>query len=49
MTYQEIIRDIDPAINPVGVEAAMRLQYSTLDHLSPRGPSPRRSRSAHCV
>ena len=25
---------MDPDINPVGVEASMRLQYGTLDHLS---------------
>ena len=31
--YQRLIRKIDPAINPAGVEASMRLQYSTLDHL----------------
>ena len=32
-TYQQRIADIDPTINPVGVECAMRNQYSTLDHL----------------
>ena len=31
--YQRLIREIDPAINPAGVEASMRLQYGTLDHL----------------
>ena len=32
--YQKSIHDIDPSINPAGVEASMRLQYSTLDHLT---------------
>ena len=31
--YQKSIHDIDPSINPPGVEASMRLQHSTLDHL----------------
>ena len=31
--YQRLIHEIDPAINPAGVEASMRLQYSTLNHL----------------
>ena len=31
--YQDLIHEIDPTINPAGVEASMRLQYSTLDHL----------------
>ena len=34
MTYQKTIAELDPTINPVGVEACMRLQYGTLDHLS---------------
>lgn len=33
MTYQQTIHEIDPTINPAGVEASMRLQYGTLDHL----------------
>lgn len=33
MNYQQTIRDMDPTVNPAGVEAAMRLQYGTLDHL----------------
>lgn len=32
--YERSIEKMDPAINPVGVEASMRLQYGTLDHLS---------------
>ena len=32
-TYQRIIHDIDPTVNPAGVEAFMRLEYHTLDHL----------------
>ena len=31
--YQQSIHDIDPSLNPAGVEASMRLQYGTLDHL----------------
>ena len=32
--YQEFIHELDPTVNPAGVEASMRLQYATLDHLS---------------
>lgn len=32
--YQKIIHEIDPALNPAGVEASMRLTHGTLDHLS---------------
>jgi len=31
--YRDRIRRIDPSINAAGVEASMRLQYGTLDHL----------------
>lgn len=31
--YADAIRRIDPTVNPVGVEASMRLQYGTLGHL----------------
>lgn len=31
--YQDLIREIDPTCNPRHVEAWMRLQYGTLDHL----------------
>ena len=35
LTYaQKVIRGIDPAVNPVGVEEFMRLHRGTLDHLS---------------
>lgn len=34
MSYMTLINTIDPTINAAGVEASMRLQYSTLDHLS---------------
>lgn len=32
--YQELIQEINPSLNPAGVESLMRLQYSTLSHLS---------------
>ena len=31
--YQTLIREVDPSVNPAGVEASMRLQYGTLNHL----------------
>lgn len=31
--YQEMLHGMDPSINPAGVEAHLRLQYGTLDHL----------------
>ena len=31
---QKLIHELDPGVNAVGVEAHMRLQYGTLDHLS---------------
>ena len=33
-TYRAIIREIDPGVNAAGVEASMRLQHGTLNHLS---------------
>jgi len=33
MAYQQSIHAMDPRINPAGVEASMRLQYGTLNHL----------------
>ena len=33
MSYQSIIREIDPHVMAAGVEAHMRLEYGTLDHL----------------
>jgi len=32
--YQELIHEINPRLNPAGVESLMRLQYGTLSHLS---------------
>ena len=32
--YAKTIGKVDPTVNPIGVEASMRLQYGTLDHLS---------------
>lgn len=32
-TYQDLIHEIAPHLNPAGVEACMRLQFSTLSHL----------------
>jgi hypothetical protein len=34
MYYQTAIREIDPTVDAAAVEVWMRLQYSTLDHLS---------------
>ena len=31
--YQQMIHEIDPTVNPAGVECLMRLEYHTLDHL----------------
>jgi hypothetical protein len=31
--YQDFIRELNPKVNPAGVEASMRLRYGTLDHL----------------
>ena len=33
-TYRAIINRIDPRVNAAGVEASMRLQHGTLDHLA---------------
>lgn len=32
--YQQTIHEMDPTVDPRHVEAAMRLQYGVLDHLS---------------
>ncbi len=32
--YQTLLHEIAPDLNPAGVEASMRLEYGTLDHLS---------------
>lgn len=34
--YQRLIHELAPGVNPAGVEASMRSQYGTLNHL-PRG------------
>ena len=34
MLYQKLIHEIEPSVNPAGVEASMRLIYGVLDHLS---------------
>ena len=31
--YQDLIHELDPTINPAGVEASMRDNHSTLDHM----------------
>ena len=31
--YQRLLHEIAPDLNPAGVEASMRLQYGTLNHL----------------
>jgi len=33
MFYQRLLHELAPELNPAGVEASMRLQYATLDHL----------------
>ena len=33
MSYQTLLRDLAPTLNPAGVEASMRLHYGTLNHL----------------
>ena len=33
MHYQKKLHAIAPNLNPAGIEAAMRIQYGTLDHL----------------
>ncbi len=33
MFYQKRLHELAPDLNPVGVEASMRLQYGTLNHL----------------
>ena len=35
MSYQTLLRDLAPTLNPAGVEASMRLHYGTLSHLPP--------------
>jgi hypothetical protein len=33
MSYQTLLRELSPSLNPAGVEASMRLHYGTLNHL----------------
>jgi hypothetical protein len=33
MSYQTLLHELAPELNPAGVEASMRLQYGTLNHL----------------
>ena len=33
MSYQTLLNELAPDLNPAGVEASMRLQYGTLSHL----------------
>lgn len=33
MYYQNLLHGLAPDLNPAGVEASMRLQYGTLNHL----------------
>ena len=33
MSYQTLLRELAPNLNPAGVEASMRLHYGTLSHL----------------
>ena len=33
MFYQKLLHELAPGLNPAGVEASMRLQYGTLNHL----------------
>ena len=33
MSYQTMLHELAPKLNPAGVEASMRLHYGTLNHL----------------
>jgi hypothetical protein len=33
MSYQALLHELVPDLNPAGVEASMRLHYGTLNHL----------------
>ena len=33
-SYQHLICQLDPSVNPAAVEGSMRMEYHTLDHLS---------------
>ena len=46
--YQDLVHQLDPAINPAGVEASMRLQYGTLDHLTRQTFAAEIKLARHC-
>ena len=33
MSYQTLLHELAPDLNPAGIEASMRLHYGTLNHL----------------
>ncbi len=33
MSYQTLLHELAPSLNPAGIEALMRLHYGTLNHL----------------
>ena len=33
MSYQTLLHELAPELNPAGIEASMRLHYGTLNHL----------------
>ena len=33
MSYQSLLHELAPDLNPAGIEASMRLHYGTLNHL----------------
>ena len=33
MSYQTLLHELAPDLNPTGIEASMRLHYGTLNHL----------------
>ena len=35
MSYQTLLQELAPNLNPAGIEASMRLHYGTLSHLPP--------------
>ncbi len=35
MSYQTLLRELAPNLNPAGIESSMRLHYGTLNHLPP--------------
>ena len=45
MSYQTLLRELAPNLNPAGFEASMRLHYGTLNHL-PRETHPEEAKLA---